>query len=83
MLSIKQNSDTSHNKLHTKHISLVTALQSKLIVKSNNGMDGFSTFAHENPVANVCGFNESDRNFSIFHNDSVSPANKKMKGLNN
>jgi len=58
---------------------LVTALKSKLIVKPNNGVDGFATLAQENPVASVCFFIESDRNFSIFHNDSVSPTNKKTK----
>jgi hypothetical protein len=45
-------------------------------------VDGFITLAQENPVAKVCRFIESDRNFSIFHNDSVSPANKKIKGIN-
>lgn len=42
----------------------------------------FATLTQENPVAKVCCFIESDLNFSIFHNDSVSPTNEKMKCIN-
>lgn len=49
-----------------------------LVKNKGNRLKKISTLAQDNPLVRVCCFVDSDLNFSIFHNDSMSPTNKHI-----